>query len=437
MKIFISYRRDDSADVTGRIYENLIPPLGPFAPEDVFIDVDSMPLGVNFKDYLEMQVAQCALCLVVIGPQWTAIADERGTPRLHDPRDFVRIEVETALTRKIPVIPLLVMNARMPTAAELPASLSSLTFQNGTVIRRNPDFKADIGRVIKAMHGWLNTSPVAPVSAPPPRIEVVPGTIRTDAHGIEQVYVPAGTFIMGSDPKRDPQAQLDEQPAHEVHITRPFWIDHFPVTNAAFAAFAKDGYRNQKLWTPEGWAWREKEKISAPKDYDGFGDPKQPRVGISWYEAAAYAIWRGARLPTEAEWEYAARGPKSSIYPWGDQYELGRANIDESDIGGKYLQRTSAVDAYPIGRSWIGAYDMAGNVWEWVADGYSADFYANRPSPDIDPFNECTSSSNSSGLRGGSWYFNALIARAAARSPADPHYRYNGVGLRLVASVPS
>src|SRR5262252_1711665 len=99
-KIFISYRREDSADIVGRIYDYLTPPLGPFLHEDVFKDVDTIPLGVNFKTHLESAVAQCAVQLVIIGPHWLTTTDANGKIRLDDPRDFVRIEVEAALKRQ-------------------------------------------------------------------------------------------------------------------------------------------------------------------------------------------------------------------------------------------------------------------------------------------------------------------------------------------------
>src|SRR5882724_6162941 len=125
-KIFISYRRDDSAVIAGRIYDHLIPPLGPFEPEDVFKDVDSIPLGVNFKKYISEKVAECGVCLVIIGPKWVDIADEHGNQRLDNPSDPVRIEVESALQRDIPVIPLLVMGAQMPVENALPETLRGL-----------------------------------------------------------------------------------------------------------------------------------------------------------------------------------------------------------------------------------------------------------------------------------------------------------------------
>src|SRR5690606_37691166 len=128
--------------------------------------------------------------------------------------------------------------------------------------------------------------------------------------GVPMMLVPAGCFNMGS---------IDEPPIHEQCFDAPFWIDRYEVTNAEYARFiAAGGYDNPDYWTEAGWAWRQAFDMIGPLDSDGFTGSDQPRIGVSWYEAIAYANWRGARLPTEREWEYAARGPDNPMYPWGD-----------------------------------------------------------------------------------------------------------------------
>ena len=145
MDIFISYRREDSADVTGRIYDRLV---AAFGRETIFKDVDSIPMGVNFKEYLDKQVQHTRVMLAVIGPKWLTVTDSQGARRLDNPADFVRIEVEMGLQRKIPVIPLLVSGASMPRENQLPATLQNLSLQNGTQIRPDPDFHRDMDRLI-------------------------------------------------------------------------------------------------------------------------------------------------------------------------------------------------------------------------------------------------------------------------------------------------
>lgn len=150
--IFISYRRSDSADITGRIYDRLVEEFG----EDlIFKDVDSIPLGVDFKEYLDRKVGECRVVLAVIGDRWVDAADETGNRRLEDPDDFVRIELESALARGIPVIPLLVRNARMPQEEDLPPGLRKLVFRNGVPIRPDPDFHRDMDRLIMALEEYV------------------------------------------------------------------------------------------------------------------------------------------------------------------------------------------------------------------------------------------------------------------------------------------
>ena len=190
-------------------------------------------------------------------------------------------------------------------------------------------------------------SPVPPTATPEPTPTVPPptptpaaGDSRTDVFGIEQVWVPPGSFLMGTgdtsdlDPPSWAVNELkSEQPQHQVTLTQGYWIDKYEVTNAAFAAFVEaDGYLDQGLWSEAGWAWLEKQNINRlPLKCRSSDQPDHPRACITWYEAEAYSHWRGGRLPTEAEWEFAARGPDSSIYPWGNEWDPEKANVVDSD----------------------------------------------------------------------------------------------------------
>jgi len=151
--IFISYRRSDSQDVTGRIYDRLI---SHFGKDAVFKDVDSIPFGVDFRKYLGDIVGRCSVLLVVIGDQWVQAMDNPiGNRRLDNPRDFVRIEIEAALQRGIPVVPLLVKGARMPSEDDLPSSLKELVYRNAALVRYDPDFHIDVNRLIKSLEAHL------------------------------------------------------------------------------------------------------------------------------------------------------------------------------------------------------------------------------------------------------------------------------------------
>lgn len=256
---------------------------------------------------------------------------------------------------------------------------------------------------------------------PPPKL----GTFRIDARGVEQVWVPGGCFQMGSDPQKDPQAQANEQPAHEVCLTKGFWIDRYEVTNAAYQKFIDDGgYSRPELWSQAGWAWKQKTSRTGPDSYSNFLDANQPRVGITWYEAEAYARWRGGRLPTEAEWEYTARGPKSAIYPWGNTWDPSRANY------GNTVEHTEPVNKYTNGQSWVFTFNMAGNVWEWCADWHDDGYYKQRIKDN--PTGPATGTERCA--RGGSFDNDSILLRAGYRNKSDPTFQFSAVGVRVLSS---
>ena len=170
----------------------------------------------------------------------------------------------------------------------------------------------------------------------------------------EMVLVPAGEFWMGGD-DGDP----DEKPRHRV-VLDAFYIDKYEVTNAHYRAFlAGRGHERQELWSANGWQWRTSMGVTQPESWADpkFNDPRQPVVGVSWYQAEAYCRFAGKRLPTEAEWEKAARGTDGRKYPWGDAWDPNLANSSERGPG-----RPVAVGSYPRGASPSGTQDMAGNV---------------------------------------------------------------------------
>ena len=262
------------------------------------------------------------------------------------------------------------------------------------------------------------------------------GQVRTDAFGTEQVWVPAGTFTMGTDkaaiarlkaagPPGWVAPALDaEAPAHKVTLTKGYWIDRDEVTNTAFKAFVDaGGYTTRAYWSDAGWAWlAAKDAARLPLHCQG-DVPEDPRMCLTWYEAEAYAAWRGGRLPTEAEWEYAARGPKSMVYPWGDAWDGAKANVVNS-IGPK------PVGSYPAGASWVGALDMAGNAMEWVADWRDADYY--KTSPATDPTGPTTGEVKVE--KGGWWSSNEFVARSAYRHFEDPPtYGDKHIGFRIAS----
>ena len=394
-KLLISYRREDSADVAGRIYDRLIQQFG---QEAVFKDVDSIPLGVDFRIYLDEQVAKCDVFLAVIGRDWMRAGGRKGKSRLDDPRDFVRLEIESALKRQILVIPVLVGGASIPVAERLPASVQDLSYRNGIAVRPDPDFHRDMDRLIEYLKQQIQglkehrTEPVSPFVEP----------LRTEAPA-DMVKVPKGPFLYG------------EKRVREV-IDHDYWIDKYPVTNEKYRSFVlADGYRNQAYWSSEGWKWKTEENISSPEYWNDteWNKADRPVVGVSYFEAEAYAKWAGKRLPTEREWEKAARGEDGREYPWGDEFDKEKCNNREAAIG-----HTTPVSQYIDGVSPYGCYDMAGNVWEWCAGWYDEEKKDLRV------------------LRGGSWINKPEDLRVSYRGRYYAGTRnYSFLGFRLAQDV--
>jgi|GEM_PF-97664 formylglycine-generating enzyme required for sulfatase activity/photosystem II stability/assembly factor-like uncharacterized protein len=259
--------------------------------------------------------------------------------------------------------------------------------------------------------------------------------VAIERDGVEQVWVPSGSFTMGSDeasiaavraahpPKWVERELASEQPAHRVTLTHGFWIDKNEVTNAAFQRFVESGgYATRAFWSDAGWAWREKQDVTKlPLPCVGT-EPDRPRRCVTWYEAEAFAAYRGGRLPTEAEWEYAARGPRSSVYPWGSAFDPSQCNVVGTD-------GPVAVGRYPRGASWVGALDMAGNAMEWVTDWLDVGYYSR--SPELDPTGPSTGTIKVE--KGGWWGSNPFVARSAYRHFEDsPDYGDKHIGFRVV-----
>jgi formylglycine-generating enzyme required for sulfatase activity len=222
------------------------------------------------------------------------------------------------------------------------------------------------------------------------------------------VYVPAGSFMMGSDPAADPDAFSNEQPQHEVELDG-FWIDQTEVTNEQYNRCVAEGDCDRSEF----------------EDNAEFNSDDQPVVGVSWFDAESYCEWAGGQLPTEAQWEYAARGEEGHLYPWGDEFDCSIVNIRSCGD----FRFTSPVGTYPDGASWVKAFDLAGNVWEWTADWYDEDYYGDSPSSNPDGL----PSGNLKVLRGGSWFINAADARSANRNADFPDVRSLSKGFRCAA----
>lgn len=220
-----------------------------------------------------------------------------------------------------------------------------------------------------------------------------------------------------------PAGVLGRAPGYrEVEVeVAAFSIDRYPVTVAAYAEFIEaGGYEDASLWTPEGWAWREEEDVSAPRfwgedEWAAYLTPNHPVVGVSAHEAEAYAAFRGARLPTEAEWERACRGPGGGCYPWGDAWQE-----DACGQRGVGPRRTVPIGVYPRGASPSGVHDMVGCVWQWCTD-----LGAGGQADDDEEPRRIT--------RGGGWNNLAWSIGCTCRNAYPPGARFSNLGFRCVA----
>jgi formylglycine-generating enzyme required for sulfatase activity len=256
------------------------------------------------------------------------------------------------------------------------------------------------------------TKATEPTKGPSPTLPPAPIGIATQVaitDGMILLSVPAGEFLMGS-ADSDSDAQGDEKPPHKVYLDA-FWIDRTEVTKDQYQKCVAAG------------------KCAAPS-CSGTGQGNHPVVCVSWQDATNYCAWAGRRLPTEAEWEKAARGPSTGSgdgpkYPWGNDAPDGRRLNYNNQVG-----TTTAVGAYPPGASPYGALDMAGNVWEWTGDWYNENYY--RSALAQNPTGPTTGSYRV--LRGGSWHDARRLVRAAYRLRLDPELRLVDLGFRCARS---
>ena len=247
--------------------------------------------------------------------------------------------------------------------------------------------------------------------------------VRTWPAKDEMVPVLAGSFLMGSDKKVDRNAYPFEFPQRRVYLDA-FEIDKYEVTTLQYLKFVLATGRSPLLdWRYDGGNFQE-------------SMAHHPVMHVTWYDADAYCAWAGKRLPTEAEWEKAARGEDGRINPWGNQIAgLSRANFGRSGLSGPVRDRPErlllyppiiSVDKYENAVSPYGVHQMIGNVAEWVADWYDKDYYA--AAPDRNPKGPETGTQKA--FRGGGWIDSTTTARAAMRNGTDPTVKINWLGFR-------
>ncbi|MBW6439493.1 ergothioneine biosynthesis protein EgtB [Actinoplanes hulinensis] len=284
-----------------------------------------------------------------------------------------------------------------------------------------------------ATHQLRTGTPVLSAPPPPPGREIT-----------GEILIKAGKFVMGTD--TEPWALDNERPAHAVDVPA-FWIDAAPTTNEQYAAFIDaGGYDDPRWWSERGWSHRMRAGLEKPlhwlRDHDGwhyrrFGrvepvHPHEPVVHVCWYEAEAYAAWAGKRLPTEAEWEKAARHDpatgRSRRYPWGDDPpEARHANLGQRHLG------PAPVGAYPDGASPLGVHQLIGDVWEWVSSGFEP--YPGFTAFPYREYSEVFFGGDYRVLRGGSFGTDAAACRGTFRNWDHPIRRQIFSGFRCARAA--
>lgn len=409
-KIFISYRRADSQYVIDGIHTELCKH---FPEKDVFLDVQNIPLGVDFDIYLREQISAHDIVLVIIGNDWADIMKERA----NQDDDFVRIEIENALQQEKILIPVLVKGAEMPDFSDLPDSIQGMRRKNNISIRRKLDLTGDVKRLADGINEAMNfklkrgTSVRMKQEAPPqtpvgltstssvtkPKILPHPDeSILPDP--FEWIHIPA------SDVTLEAGGYVPE--AGQTFTVDDFYIAKYPLTNVQYGVYVAETGKNPDYW-----------------DDARFNQPLQPVVGISWHDAIAYCDWLSEKLrynvslPTEQQWQLAAQGNDKLIYPWSNRWDSTLCNhdVDEMSIG-----RTTPVNQYPGGASPFWVMDMSGNVREWCLTDYE--------SGSQDTNNNVVRRV----LRGGGWNnFPASFFRCATRSARLSDYSLINFGFRI------
>ena len=272
--------------------------------------------------------------------------------------------------------------------------------------------------------GELTATPSEPSPVPQPTLGIGSSQVRS-VDDMLMVYVPAGEFLMGTQASGWDSTSA-ESPQHKVSLDA-YWIDKTEVTNAQYAYCVEVG----ACTPPTRMDSYTRLNYYGNSTYDSY-----PVILITYYQATEYCGWAGARLPTEEEWEYAARGPDGRLRPWGEEFDGSRVNYcdancvlphADSELNDGYAD-TAPVGSYPAGVSWCGALDLLGNVWEWVEDWFTPYPSDDQDHPSVlsDPFYRV--------IRGGSWDTSQSHARGAFRNWFIPENSHDSIGFRCASS---
>ncbi len=421
-KIFISYNRKDR-DITQRIVSDLNK-----AGAEVWVDTDGIQSG-NFMQAIDQALIKCNWMVLVLSPNALdskAVVEEVYSALRRVQQGYMKAVIPILVAPCVPgsIPPQWDVLQRYDATQDYAAALAGVVRAVGLSPVAEHTTEEQFRRVVKdvlqsqqELFELLHSvAPTLPRQYPQALADL--GFIAYTDNGIEYILpplcqVPAGTFLMGSKSIHDKGAQEKEKPQQIVTLPA-YQIGRFPVTVAEYACFVHQGHR-------ELFDWREQAgRIDHPATY------------VSLSDAVAYANWLTGltgelwELPTEAEWEKAARGANGHIYPWGDTFDERRCNVRESGIFA-----TTSVGRYPSGASPYGVEDMAGNVCEWTRSRYLP--YPYRRETEQKDFG----SPDDRVVRGGSWDDDAVRVRSAFRDHMWPGELSDHLGFRLVRAAPN
>jgi formylglycine-generating enzyme required for sulfatase activity len=387
MKIFLSYASQDREQA-----KSIYLPLRDQGHK-VFFDRADLPPGEEYHNRIREAVERSHLFLILI----SAHAIDDGSYTL----------TELAIAEKAGIRLLPVMLSK-PDVARLPASIKGVTFFEsdgnlpGAVAAEVHRIEGDLWRQ-RRKYVMAALAVVAAVSvAVFYAMEMRSRTETAGNDGAPAVLIPAGAFVMGDD---------EESPRREIFIDA-FYMDKYEITVARYAKFLE---ATGNVRPPEEW-----DTVDAKRDAE------LPVVGVDWRDASNYCLWAGKRLPTEAEWEKAARGADERKYPWGNDAPTPEyARFGKPYQNPVYKDGVAGVGTHPKGKSSFGVYDLSGNVWEWVADWYAEGF----PRGDVrNP--KGAESGTGRVMRGGGWYDPPARLTTTKRMHANPLNRADDIGFR-------
>jgi formylglycine-generating enzyme required for sulfatase activity len=450
--IFICYRRDDSQYAAYLLRDRL---RVAFPGNAIFLDVENIKPGEIFPDKLQQALSNCRVLLPIIGPLWLDAQDARGARRLDDPNDYVRLEIATALSQGIRVIPILLANTPMPRGDNLPDDLQKLASSQYLEVRTT-SLNDDVARLIKSIKSDNDSSSdgslqlaieVGPIEQSR-IVHTIPGNGRNQwfrdvSISPEMVVVPPGAFWMGA-PREEKGSRECERPQLWVTISKPFMVGRFAVTVDEFQAFCmSSGYVPERgaSYSSGGQRTFDKERYYYAPGFKQ--DLNHPVVCVNWHDARAYVQWlsertgRAYRLLTSAEWEYACRAGTTTAYWWGPAISRKKAHWGDDGILGlpSFTPGTMPVDSFEP-NPW-GLYQMHGNVEEWCEDNVH-ETYSVWPTDGSawkggTAWNEDTDALRVK--RGGAWNHNEYALRSASRSGDFASVRDFENGFRIARSL--